>query len=182
MVSFSRSYLLYLLKFILISQFLCEDFLVNHWQNSLQFPLCFVPVLPCPLAGQVSEFLYICTYFVSERTFLEGKWLYCCSSLNPQIEISYIWAFQVALVVKKQSASVGDIRDVGSVPGLQRSPGGGHGNPLQFSCLENPMNRACWVTFHMVAKSQTWLKRPTRQADIYMTLYINLCMYVCIHK
>ena len=47
-------------------------------------------------------------------------------------------ASQAALVVKNLPASAEDIRDVGSVPGLGRSPGGGHGNPLQYSCLENP--------------------------------------------
>ena len=50
-------------------------------------------------------------------------------------------ASQVALVVKNPPANAGDIRDVGSVPGLGRSPGGGHGNPLQYSCLENPKDR-----------------------------------------
>ena len=50
-------------------------------------------------------------------------------------------ASQVALVVKNLPANAGDIRDVGSIPGSGRSPGGGHSNPLQFSCLENPMDR-----------------------------------------
>ena len=45
---------------------------------------------------------------------------------------------QVALVVKNPPASMGDIKDVGSIPGLGRFPGRGHGNPLQYSCLENP--------------------------------------------
>ena len=55
--------------------------------------------------------------------------------------------------VKKPPASA---RDVGSIPGLGRSPGGGHGNPLQYSCLENPMDReAWWATVHGVANSQT---------------------------
>ena len=71
------------------------------------------------------------------------------------------WASQVALVVKNPPANTGDIRDMGSVPGSGasgRSPGGGHGNPLQYSCLENPMDRgAWWVTVHEVAKSQTQL-------------------------
>ena len=51
----------------------------------------------------------------------------------------HIWAggFQVALAVKNPSANAGDVRDVGSIPGSRRSPGGGHGNPLQCSCLEN---------------------------------------------
>ena len=47
----------------------------------------------------------------------------------------------VVLVVKDTPARAGDIRDTGSIPGLGRSPGGGHGNPLQYSCLENPMAR-----------------------------------------
>ena len=51
----------------------------------------------------------------------------------------------MALVVKNLPANVGDIRDAGSVPGLGRSPGGGHGNPLQYSCLENPMDRGAWL-------------------------------------
>ena len=48
---------------------------------------------------------------------------------------------QVARVVKNLPANAGDVRDTGSMPGWARSPGGGHGNPLQYSCLENPMER-----------------------------------------
>ena len=48
------------------------------------------------------------------------------------------WTSQAALVVKSLPANAGDIRDVGSIPGSGRSPGGGHGNPLQYSCLEIP--------------------------------------------
>ena len=50
----------------------------------------------------------------------------------------YIWASQGVLEVKNLLANAGDIRDLGSIPGLGRSPGGGHGNPLQYSCLGNP--------------------------------------------
>ena len=61
---------------------------------------------------------------------------------------------QVALVVKNSLASAGDIRDVGSIPELGRSPGRGHGNPLQYSCPENPMDRGAWqTTVHRVAES-----------------------------
>ena len=68
----------------------------------------------------------------------------------------YNWASQVMLVVKNRPANAGDIRDAVSIPGSGRSPGGGHGNPLQYSCLENPVDRgAWWVTVHGVAKSQT---------------------------
>ena len=54
--------------------------------------------------------------------------------------MSYVtcWASQVVLWVKNPAANTGDIRDLGSIPGLRRSPGGGHGNPLQYSCWENP--------------------------------------------
>jgi len=63
------------------------------------------------------------------------------------------WASQVALVVKNLPANVGDIRDTGSIPGLGRSPGGRRGNPLQYSCLENPMDRGAWkAKDHRVAK------------------------------
>ena len=63
-------------------------------------------------------------------------------------------ASQVALVVKNLPTDAGDIRGSGSIPGLRRSPGGGHGNPLQYSCLENPMDRgAWWATVHRVTKS-----------------------------
>ena len=56
-------------------------------------------------------------------------------------------------------ADAGDIRDKSSIPGSGRSPGGGHGNPLQYSCLENPMDRGAWqATVHGVTKSWTRLK------------------------
>ena len=58
-------------------------------------------------------------------------------------------------MVKNPSANSGDIRETGLIPGLRRSPGRGHDNPLQYSCLENPMDRGTWwVTVHRVAKNQ----------------------------
>ena len=50
----------------------------------------------------------------------------------------------MVLVVKNLPASAGALRDMGSIPGSGRSPGGVHGNPLQHSCLENPMDRGAW--------------------------------------
>ena len=62
----------------------------------------------------------------------------------------------MVLVVKNISANAGNIRDMGSVPGLGRSPGGGYGNPVQYSCLENPMDRGAWgATVHSIAKLDT---------------------------
>ena len=57
-------------------------------------------------------------------------------------------------MVKNLPGNAGDIRDVGSIPGLGRSSGGGHGNPLQYSCLENAMDRGAWqATVHRVTVS-----------------------------
>ena len=64
---------------------------------------------------------------------------------------------------KEYACRAGDSGDTGSIPGSQRFPGKVHGNPLQYSCLENPMDRGAWrVTVHRVAKSWTQLKRPKR--------------------
>ena len=59
-------------------------------------------------------------------------------------------------MVKNPAANAGDIRDMGLIPGSGRSPEGGHGNPLQYSSLENPMDRGAWqARVHRVAKSRT---------------------------
>ena len=59
-------------------------------------------------------------------------------------------------MVKKPPANAGGIRDVGSIPGSGRFPGGGHGNTLQYSCLENSMDRGAWqAAVHRVAQSWT---------------------------
>jgi len=69
-------------------------------------------------------------------------------------------ASQLALMVKNLLAHAGDIRDVSLIPGSERSLGGGHGNPSQYSCLENPMDRGAWqATVHRVTKSWTQLKQ-----------------------
>ena len=62
------------------------------------------------------------------------------------------------LVVKNPPANAGDVRDIGFIPRLGKSPGVGSGNPLQYSCLKNPMDREAWQTIvHGVAKSRTQL-------------------------
>ena len=82
-------------------------------------------------------------------------------------------------MVKNPSAKAGDIRDMGSMPGSGRSPGRGHGNPLEYSCLENPMDRGAWqVTAHWVAKSWTRLKQLSKHAYsatvIFPKLQVNV--------
>ena len=71
------------------------------------------------------------------------------------VSICYVlkWASEVALAVKNPPANAGNM---GSPPGSARSPGGGHGNPLQYSCLENPMDQGAWqAAVHRVTKNPT---------------------------
>ena len=71
--------------------------------------------------------------------------------LSHEKEGNSVISNNTALVLKNLPASAGDAKDVGSIPGSGRSPGGGQGSPLHYSCLENPMNRgAWWATVHSV--------------------------------
>ena len=84
------------------------------------------------------------TFFHIKKSVNKGKY-------------SQSWASQVVIVAKNSPDNAGDTRNVGSIPGSRRSPGIGNGNPLQYSCLENPMDReACQATVHGVSKSQDW--------------------------
>ena len=68
----------------------------------------------------------------------------------------------MALMVKNTLVNAGDIRHVGLISGWERSPGGGHGNPLQYSCLENPMERGAWQAIvHGITKSWAQLSAHT---------------------
>ena len=76
--------------------------------------------------------------------------------------ISEFMKEHLVLVVKNPPTNARDVRDTGSIPELGGSPGGGHDNPLQHSCLENPMDRGAWrAKVHRVAKSQTRLMLGT---------------------
>ena len=92
-------------------------------------------------------------------------------SLNFAIQ-NMAWNSRVspsALVVKNPTATTGDIRYMISIPGLGRSPGEGHGNPPQYSCLENPMDRGPWgVAGHRMAKSQMQLKWLSTHARTHL--------------
>ena len=75
------------------------------------------------------------------------------------------WASQVVLLVKNPPAKAGDVRDMGSIPGSRRFPGVGNGDQLQYSCLENPMDRKAWrATVYGVTKSRTPLSIHTHSA------------------
>ena len=76
------------------------------------------------------------------------------------------------LVVKNLPVNAGNVRDAGLIPGSGRFPEGGHGNPLQDSCLENPMDMRAWqATVHRVTKSQTQLKQLS-SSSIYIHTHI----------
>ena len=76
--------------------------------------------------------------------------------ITTAIHLSFIWASKVALLVKNLPDNAGDIKDVGLIPGSGRSPGEENDNPLQYSCLENSMDRGAWEAIvHGVAKDWT---------------------------
>ena len=79
------------------------------------------------------------------------------------------WASEVALLVENMPANTGVVRDTGSIPGSERSPGGGHSNLLQYSCLENLMDRGAWqATIHGVAQSQTRMEELSTHMSFYL--------------
>ena len=81
---------------------------------------------------------------------------YWWENINKATKSAYLTSSWVALVVKNTPANAEEIRDIGLNLGSRRSPGGGHGNPLQYSCLETPMDRGAWrAIVYGVAKSDT---------------------------
>ena len=144
------------------------------------FPHCPLATTPTLALGQLltgrswSQSPYLRDFLNTQpkeapiANILSCMMLLSFAAFNPVCH--YVRASQVALVVKNPSANAGDIKDVGSIPGSGRSPGGGHGNPLQCSCLENPIDRgACWATVHGITKNQTRLKRLSRHARRHVT-------------
>ena len=85
-------------------------------------------------------------------------------------------------MVKNPHANSGDIRDVGSIPGLGRSPEGGHGNLLQYPCLENPMDREEWQAIvHEVMESQTGLEQLSMHTYTHTHTHTHTHIYIYIH-
>ena len=103
-------------------------------------------------------------------------------------------ASQMALVVKNPTADARDARDTGLIPRLGRSPGGGQGNPLQYSCLKNPMNRGTWrATVHSITESDTteaiyhtcghmdtWIQHV--QGEAFSELLLSVCLETDLPK
>ena len=94
---------------------------------------------------------------------------------------SFLWLSNILFpggsVVKNLPAMAGD---TGLIPGLGRSPGEGNGNPLQYSCLENPMGRGAWrATVHRVAKSRTWLSDQSSAVPVwYSVVYMHHFLFM----
>ena len=124
----------------------------------------------------LSQFL-LCAFFL-----VYGSHLFCMPYMymgwGRKRDISiYVWGPQVVLVGKNLPANVGDIRNVGSNPGLIRSLGGRHSNTLQYSCLENPVDGGAWrAMVHGVAKSRAQLKQLSMHT--YTHIYIH-AQYIC---
>ena len=92
-------------------------------------------------------------------------WVHCTAS-------GILVPGMVALTAKNPFAIAEDVRNTGLVPELGRSPGGGHGNPLQYSCLENPTDTGAWQAIvHRIEKSWTWLKQLNMHANHESNLY-----------
>ena len=136
------------------------------------------------------------TGLIGRRTEAEGASLAMCMAMlcllqetaleretMLTLELANQWAFPGGSVVKNPLASTGDLN---SIPRLGRAPGEGNGNPLQYSCLENPMNRGVWwATVHGVTKkgdtteqlsprAQTWIQIPTLPLPSFFTFVMFL--------
>ena len=85
-------------------------------------------------------------------------------------------------MVKNPPANVGDVKDVGSIPGSGRSPEGGHSNPFQYSCLENPIDRGpWWATVRGVAQSQILLKQLSTYRHAHATSWAPRVPLASLH-
>ena len=97
----------------------------------------------------------------------------------PNNRLSDVTVFRIPqwLFSKESACKAGATRDTGLIPGLERSLGEENGNPLQYSCLENSVNRGAWqATVHRVAKSRTWLKRLGKHTQLSWTDWIKTDM------
>ena len=136
----------------------------SHWSGDchrrVRLPVLKLHAHALTECASLSGFLHLAEHLCDPETLGPGC-LYASAVLRFHCWVGFpCWVSPVALVVKSRPANAGDLRDLGLIPGLGRSPGGGHGNPLQYSCLENPMDRGAWcATVHRVPQRWTQLKR-----------------------
>ena len=185
-------YKLLLSKTSFIKKYLCRIFFLALWKNLHSTNICWLPMACQSLMWS----LKIQQKMRQTNPYLQGVYsLKSVCSKNKEISVAGpkgrvagndLWdeadtrpLSALQAIVKgfsggacgQESICAGDIRDAASIPRSGRSPGEGHGNPLQYSCLENPMDRgAWWATVHSVAKSLTWLTRLSTHPDHYKEL------------
>ena len=126
--------------------------------NLVHFPNFYSSLIPQSIYSFLSLYYIACE---SIQVHVQPQPYFPVNPVIPnwQNHIMQPGASLVALAVKKQPANAGDMWHVGLIPGSGRSPGGGHDNPLPYSCLENPMDRGAWqATVHRVSESRIWLK------------------------
>ena len=134
-----------------------------------------------------ASWLLITAHGIASIIKLPPCWLiwWCKLKSSPPVaEWLRLWGFCVGSAGKESTCNAGDL---GSIPGLERSPGERHGSPLQNSCLENPMDRgAWWVTVHGVAKSQTRLNQLSTHVVLNFLssfyFFLLLCFSFFIHS
>ena len=159
-------------KFVLVCLLIIEISWTNRYLR-LKLPLTSESNLKLTNWSVSSTFWHIDDSFLYHRSFSSVKkrnwrkhWSHCHFTIT-QMKLyedilrfpRCLWGFPVGSGVKASACNAGDLD---SVPGSGRSPGEGNGNPLQYSCLENPMDGgAWWATVHGVAKSRTWLSEFT---------------------
>ena len=108
--------------------------------------------MPCPP--------HICNFKIPIHTSDQKQTSFLCDTLSTLQHIFQScvrYPFGTCPGGSEVKVSACNAEDLGSIPGSRRSPGKGNGNPLQYSCLENPLDGAWWATVHRVAKSRTWL-------------------------
>ena len=143
-----------------ISKILASICLKPHWVA------CFILNVCQSVAFQQGCMVWArCVQLLGRAGLLSPKLLSLskgCGVSELSALVSPVRASQVVLAVKSLSANEGDIRDTGLIPDLGRCPGRGNCNPVQYSCLENPMDREAWpATVPRIANSWTWLKWPS---------------------
>ena len=106
------------------------------------------------------------------------------TQLKLSLHACYVWedallSLWVVLVIKNPPANTGHLGDTGSIPGSGRSPGEGNGNPLQYSCLENPMDKGAWrATADKIEKSQTRQKDVRGDKEEYFIIVLVIYCFV----
>ena len=129
----------------------------SHWPKAQKQSAILPPLHLSPSLGQMGMLLGILSEeSFSDRTTETGSGLVVARELEE--EKSGVTVFPDGSAGKESACNEGDTEDIGSIPGSRRSPEGGHGNPLQYSCLDNPTDKGAWrAAVQRVTKSRTRL-------------------------